>query len=643
MTKIKTNGDRIIIDGHANTREECETITLFCNALKQSKDFRTIKYESGYAEFEKIGKSEDLKFADSVDDPVGTIPAGTYKFKDSISLPSADITQSITFKYTQYGQNYTATSMNIQSSGVIYYKGTTTVTAFQGTWQSTAQTITLETAQNVSSSFYTWFRENAQCLLEAGMYKWVDYPETPTINFNTNFEFSDDINSFTGMYINSYPKLVYKTLNGDEEIFDYLDSDWLGVTSGKVILSSSQYVDYDFYNYAINGKQLIKKVQIKGKWKFNATLTGIEKSTSYIITEVSFKYGTRQCSKIRNGNRYLAFYFNDTKAYDDVYNSNTNLWIYEDDGGATIDFGSAEQDVPQSFYTWLVANANEIQPSIIQRGFYKFATSPTAPSSNLSQDISFVSNKIEYKSIKPFSTGPIQYIKLNGDIQTVKLSAGWASTSYQGIIVKQDTEVDGEFKTWFDANTTTYDEWDLRINGKPTGKWNGKDISHLILYGVSFKIRQPYTITTNLTNITADSENPTTIRKGETKTLKFYIADGYDYPDDVTVDGAEYRWEIKDTSTTTETWLLNETLTNVSLETTIINFTSNGVTYDRIMRLYNTEVSANELDYGDLGVEPFAIPYENGAWTDNAYRTITFETAPTGNLLTWLQANGTKQ
>lgn len=30
-------------------------------------------------------------------------------------------------------------------------------------------------------------------------------------------------------------------------------------------------------------------------------------------------------------------------------------------------------------------------------------------------------------------------------------------------------------------------------------------------------------------------------------------------------------------------------------------------------------------------------------WLDQAYRTVTFEKAPTGNLLTWLQANATKQ
>lgn len=54
--------DRIIFDGHADTRQECETITLMCDNLAKSKDFKTVRYESGYAEFEKVGKTEELKF-----------------------------------------------------------------------------------------------------------------------------------------------------------------------------------------------------------------------------------------------------------------------------------------------------------------------------------------------------------------------------------------------------------------------------------------------------------------------------------------------------------------------------------------------------------------------------------------------------
>lgn len=71
MTKIKLLDDRIIFDGHAETKQECETITLMCDNLAKSENFKTIKYESGYAEFEKIGNIKDVKdlmFAPSMAD-----------------------------------------------------------------------------------------------------------------------------------------------------------------------------------------------------------------------------------------------------------------------------------------------------------------------------------------------------------------------------------------------------------------------------------------------------------------------------------------------------------------------------------------------------------------------------------------------
>ena len=65
MTDIRMTDDRIIFNGHADTKQECETITLMCDNLAQSKDFKTVRYESGYAEFEKVGKTEELKFIQS--------------------------------------------------------------------------------------------------------------------------------------------------------------------------------------------------------------------------------------------------------------------------------------------------------------------------------------------------------------------------------------------------------------------------------------------------------------------------------------------------------------------------------------------------------------------------------------------------
>ena len=91
---------------------------------------------------------------------------------------------------------------------------------------------------------------------------------------------------------------------------------------------------------------------------------------------------------------------------------------------------------------------------------------------------------------------------------------------------------------------------------------------------------------------------------------------------------------------TGETWVLNDVLviTGTVVEYMEIGFTSNvkeciGISVDSGVVLYigkteNLEVYQEERPH---------------RWLDQAYRTITFDTAPTGELLTFLQSNGTKQ
>lgn len=95
-----------------------------------------------------------------------------------------------------------------------------------------------------------------------------------------------------------------------------------------------------------------------------------------------------------------------------------------------------------------------------------------------------------------------------------------------------------------------------------------------------------------------------------------------------------------------ETWVLNE-MTALGRDfvnpfVSDINFVSNGVNYQSV-----TVTSAGPID-GDLLYDNFLVYYitdggETTIWNNQAYRTITFLEAPTGNLLTWLQTNGTKQ
>lgn len=86
-----------------------------------------------------------------------------------------------------------------------------------------------------------------------------------------------------------------------------------------------------------------------------------------------------------------------------------------------------------------------------------------------------------------------------------------------------------------------------------------------------------------------------------------------------------------------ETWVLNETI-DIPAQSFTVDFVSNGQNFKAINR-----VTASTISYDDTSVYAKYVPSDVDHWHDNAYRTVTFETAPTGDLLTWLQANGTKQ
>ena len=90
-----------------------------------------------------------------------------------------------------------------------------------------------------------------------------------------------------------------------------------------------------------------------------------------------------------------------------------------------------------------------------------------------------------------------------------------------------------------------------------------------------------------------------------------------------------------------ETWVIKSSATG-AFATTQISFTSNGRKF--------TSIGTNS-DYG-----PIVLYYDNteiagyepgtGVWYEfdnDAYRKLTFDTSPTGALLTWLQSNAVKQ
>ena len=103
----------------------------------------------------------------------------------------------------------------------------------------------------------------------------------------------------------------------------------------------------------------------------------------------------------------------------------------------------------------------------------------------------------------------------------------------------------------------------------------------------------------------------------------------------------------------TETWVIKDNApvdeNSYTLTKTDISFTSGGEKFVGI-EIYNDGIVALSLTYyknDNTTKQPAAFDYSLGGtqfyWNAPAYKTLVFDTPPTGDLLTWLQANATKQ
>lgn len=92
-------------------------------------------------------------------------------------------------------------------------------------------------------------------------------------------------------------------------------------------------------------------------------------------------------------------------------------------------------------------------------------------------------------------------------------------------------------------------------------------------------------------------------------------------------------------NTISKTWVINKS-PDVSTDMLVtINFTSNGESFDQ----FQIDSAIPGIIYLKNG-SGAGYQYDSGSWSyGEAYRTVVFETTPTGELLTWLQANAVPQ
>lgn len=94
--------------------------------------------------------------------------------------------------------------------------------------------------------------------------------------------------------------------------------------------------------------------------------------------------------------------------------------------------------------------------------------------------------------------------------------------------------------------------------------------------------------------------------------------------------------EIQSSVSVPETWVLNESITGEDQFQVSINFTSNSETFTSVQ--VDTIVAGCVYYINASGKNTIWVT----GWTDENYRKIVFETAPTGQLLEWLEQNAVK-
>lgn len=198
----------------------------------------------------------------------------TIKFKDTLTnLPSS----SINVDFLNNGQSYSWITFSNGSMmyGIMdWFDDDQKVYDSTSHWLGTSgQYITIDTNQTNFDSFITAMKDNIEgVLLESGTYKWVDVLAIPNFDFSTGPRFNLSFISSNSNYVsflfrpivnsNTFKLEYWDSLADDITPYNGATQSWnfkLGDDIQSITTTTDQYIDYDFYNYAILGNQLVKQ------------------------------------------------------------------------------------------------------------------------------------------------------------------------------------------------------------------------------------------------------------------------------------------------------------------------------------------------------------------------------------------------
>lgn len=293
------------------------------------------------------------------------------KLKDTITVSEST---SFNITFSSNGNSYDQFDVGYHSGKLLttiqYVSNSSVTIVYDNTlgWSYTNpnyQYIEIDPTQANFQSFITAMKDNILGVeLETGTYKWVDnpYPSsalTTLLNFNSSPSTSAR-NEFDSIgfveNLGSYNLNYYR--NGISfSVFTGEDGNWVGGDGGKTITTTeNQYIDYDFYNYAILGNQLVKQGSTtatieSGTYIWNDTpIVSTDYSTDLNFTSLNVEY-----TRLSTANNSL-FYWLDEDNNQRVYIGNSQTW--SNNNWKTIQVPT-NQEVSTDFKTWFDSNTTK--------------------------------------------------------------------------------------------------------------------------------------------------------------------------------------------------------------------------------------------------------------------------------------------
>lgn len=365
---------------------------------------------------------------------------------------------------------------------------------------------------------------------------------------------------------------------------------WSTITSGAhnvtLIAKADGYAD-SLPSTPVSFTRVFKT--LKGLYKFVDAPEVANASGGSYLNFVSNGKSFKQMSYGYIADMYQLQYANDTESI--TVKEDSTAWV--SNNYKFVDLGSTAQEVSDDFYNWFTTNTNVAYT--VSTNLTNLTASAITPmivgdTQTITLTASTNYNIPAQSAITVTGATITNYTKTSDTVCKITIGSVTGNITITASGVEQTATISGKWKFNDDGDGVVKDNFSQAINFTSNGQnftkiethFMGASVESQMFYGSTVVYGEDYggtwtneayktvdfgttaqtvgkifynwftanaveiikyNITANLTNITADTNNVTTIEEGSTATLKYTANTGYKLPDTITVTGATYTWD----------------------------------------------------------------------------------------------------